>query len=117
MCLFPRGVPLSAAELKPHDCPAALLDLSQTSDKVWHTGPLYELRLFPPLNYFLLLKSNLHSIHFQMKVESEYTELSPVEVSWGHCYTCYTLQTCQIFADDIVVLATDSGPAIGSQKL
>jgi hypothetical protein len=33
------------------------------------------------LNYFILLKSYLHSRHFLMKAETEYTELSPVNTS------------------------------------
>jgi hypothetical protein len=42
------------------------------------TGLLYKLRLSLPLNYFLILKSYLHSRHFLIKGESEYTELSSV---------------------------------------
>jgi hypothetical protein len=37
---------------------------------------MYKLRLSLPLNYFLILKSCLHSRHFLIKVETEYTELS-----------------------------------------
>jgi hypothetical protein len=33
---------------------AAFLDISHAFDKVWHTGLLYKLRLFIPLNYFLV---------------------------------------------------------------
>jgi hypothetical protein len=59
-------------------CSAAILDISQASYKVWHTGLLYKLRWPFPLNYFLILKSYLHSRHFLVKVETEYTELSSV---------------------------------------
>jgi hypothetical protein len=59
-------------------CSAAFLDISQAFDKVWHTGLLYKLRLSLPLNYFLILKSYLHSRHSLIKVETEYTELSSV---------------------------------------
>jgi hypothetical protein len=39
-------------------------------------------------------------------------------VSWGHCYTCNTLQTCQPqHLPKTAVLATDSDPGIASQKL
>jgi hypothetical protein len=49
-------------------CSIAFLDISQAFDKVWHTGLLYKLRRSLPLNYFLILKSCLHSRHFLVKV-------------------------------------------------
>jgi hypothetical protein len=57
-------------------CSAAFLDISQAFNKVWDTGLLYKLRWSLPLNYFLILKSYLHSRHFLVKVQTEYTELS-----------------------------------------
>jgi hypothetical protein len=54
------------------------LDISQAIDKVWHTGLQYKLRWSFSLNYFLILNSYLHSRHFPVKVETEYTELSSV---------------------------------------
>jgi hypothetical protein len=59
-------------------CSAAFLDISQAFDKVWRTGLLHKLRRSLLLNYFFILKSYLHSGHFVVKVETEYTELSPV---------------------------------------
>jgi hypothetical protein len=59
-------------------CSAAFLDISQAFDKVRHTGLLYKLRWFLPLNYILILKSYLHNRHFLRKVETQYTELSSV---------------------------------------
>jgi hypothetical protein len=59
-------------------CSAAFLDISQLFDIVWHTGLLYKLRWSPPLNYFLITKSYLHSKRFFVKVETEYSELSSV---------------------------------------
>jgi retron-type reverse transcriptase len=59
-------------------CSAELSDISQAFDKVWHTVLLYKLRWFLPPNYFLILKSYLHSRHFLVKAGTEYTELSPV---------------------------------------
>jgi hypothetical protein len=59
-------------------CSAAFLDISQAFDKVRHTGLLYKLRLSLPLNYFPILKSYFLSRHFLIKIETEYTELSPV---------------------------------------
>jgi retron-type reverse transcriptase len=55
-------------------CSAAILDISQAFDKIWHTGLLYKLRQSLLLNYYLIL----HSRYFLVKVENEYTELSPV---------------------------------------
>jgi hypothetical protein len=62
-------------------CSAAFLDISQAFDKVWHTGLLYKSRQSLPLNYFVTLKSYLHSRHFLVMVEIEYTELSPTNAS------------------------------------
>jgi hypothetical protein len=89
------------------------------------------LRLFSFLNYFILLKSYLHSRHFLTKVETEYTELSPVNVGVPQgsvlgplLYKLYTTDlststesTTATSADDIAVLAMDSDPGIASQKL
>jgi hypothetical protein len=54
-------------------CSAAFLDISQAFDKVWRTGLLSLL-----LNYFIILKFYLHGRQFLVKVETEYTEPSPV---------------------------------------
>jgi hypothetical protein len=59
---------------------AAFLDIFHAFDKVWHIGLLYKLRLSLLLNYFLVLKSYLHSRHFLIKVETDYRELSSVNV-------------------------------------
>jgi hypothetical protein len=56
-------------------CSAAFLNISEAFGKVWHTGLLYKLRRSLPFNYFLILKSYLHSRHFIVKVETEYIEL------------------------------------------
>jgi hypothetical protein len=61
-------------------CSAAFLDISQAFDKVWHARLLYKIRRFLPLNYFLNLKSYLLNRHFLVKVGTEYTELSSVNV-------------------------------------
>jgi retron-type reverse transcriptase len=112
-------------------CSAAFLDISQAFDKVWHTGLMYQLRRSLPLNYFLIIKSYLHSRHFLVKSETEYTELSSVNagVSQGSVlgpllYLLYTVDlptspqsTTSTFADDTVVVTMDSDPAIASKKL
>jgi hypothetical protein len=110
-------------------CSAAFLDISQAFDKVWHTGLLYKSRRSLPLNYFL--KSYLHSRHFLVKVETEYTELSSVNagVPQGSVlgpilYLLYSADlitspgsTTATFADDTAVVTMDNDPAIASQKL
>jgi hypothetical protein len=58
---------------------AAFLDISQAFDKVQNTGIRYKLIASFPLNYFLVLKY-FHSRHFLVKAETEYTQLSPVNV-------------------------------------
>jgi hypothetical protein len=89
-----------------------------------------QVRRSLPLNYFLILKSYLHSGHFHVKVETEYTELSSINsaVPQGSVlgpllYLLYTADlptssesTTVIFADDTAVVAMDSDPDIASQK-
>jgi hypothetical protein len=112
-------------------CSAAFLYISQAFDKVWHNGLPYKLRRSLPLNYFLILKSYLHSRHFLVKVKTEYTDLSLVNagVPQGSVlgpllYLLYTADlptspgsTTATFADDTAVLTMDSDPAIASHKL
>jgi hypothetical protein len=82
-------------------CSATFLDITQAFDKVCHTGLLYKLKLSLPLNYFLILKSFLQSRHFLVKIENEYTELSPLMQEYpkaaflGHYFIYYSLQTYQ----------------------
>jgi hypothetical protein len=72
----------------------------------------------------------LHSRHFLVKDETEHTELSSVNadvlpgcVLGPLLYLLYTadlpisLESTKTFADDTAVVATNSDPAITSQKL
>jgi hypothetical protein len=119
-----------AIETKEY-CSAAFLDISKAFDKVWHTGLLYKLQQFLPLNYFLLLKSYLNYRHFRVKVGNECSELLPVHAGIPQgsvlgplLYLLYTSDlpsspdiTIATFADDTAILAIDPSPAIASQKL
>jgi hypothetical protein len=110
---------------------AAFLDISQAFDKVWHKGLLYKIRRSLPLNYFLILSSYLSNCHFIVKVDTDLTDLTPVNagVPQGSVlgpllYFLYTadLPTSPVsitatFADDTAVIATDYDPATASQKL
>jgi hypothetical protein len=78
------------------------------------------------LNYFLILKSYLKNRHFLLKIENEYTELSPVNagVPQGSVLgpVLYLLFTVDLkispetksatSADDTAVIATDNDPAV-----
>jgi hypothetical protein len=110
---------------------AATLDISQAFDKVRHTGLLYKLRLYFPLNYFILLKSYLTNRHFRVKVDNEYSDLLPTHarVPQGSVlgplfYLLYTSDlpsspdtATATFADDTAVLAIVSNAVAASQKL
>jgi hypothetical protein len=107
------------------------LDISQAFDKVWNTGLLCKLRQSLLLNYLLILKSYLHSRHFLIKVETEYTELSSVlagvpqeNVLGPLLHLLYTADlptsqefTTATFTDNTAEVTMDSDPAIASQKL
>jgi hypothetical protein len=112
-------------------CSTAFLDISQAFNKVWHKGLLYKIRRSLPLNYVLILNSYLSNRHFIVKVNTELTDLTPVNagVRKGSVlgplpYLLYTADLptspdfiTATFADNTAVIATDYDPATASQKL
>jgi hypothetical protein len=90
-----------------------------------------QVKTVSPSELFPYPKSYLHNRHFLVKVETEYTELALVNagVPLGSAlgpllHLLYTADlpispesTRATFSDDTAVLATDSDPAIASQKL
>jgi hypothetical protein len=72
-----RGIN-NALDNKQYCCSAAFLHISQAYDKVWHKGLLYKLRRSLTLNYFLILNSYLSNRPFIVKVNTDLTDLTPV---------------------------------------
>jgi hypothetical protein len=82
-------------------CPAAFVDISQTFDKVWHTGLISKLRsAFPHLEY-TLPKSYLTERIFQVRYQEEFTKSTPSNLEYHKAvfsdpdFIQYLLQTYQ----------------------
>lgn len=119
-----------ALETKTY-CAAALLDISQAFDKVWHVGLLFKLKTFLPHNYYRLLRSYLLERHYMVKHCGEYSSLYSIKagVPQGSVLgpILYILYTADLptmadtitatFADDTALLAIHHNPTIASEML
>jgi hypothetical protein len=112
-------------------CTAAFLDMSQVSDKVWHSGLLFKIKRILPSSYFNLLKSYLNDHQFETKFNGETSSRFHIHsgVPQGSIlgpllYCLYTSDlptpretTLGTFADDTAIFATHEDPTIASLNL
>ncbi|GBO98989.1 Probable RNA-directed DNA polymerase from transposon X-element [Eumeta japonica] len=56
-------------------CCAAFLDISQAFDKVWHSGLLYKIKKMLPHSFFPLLKSYLENRCYEVKINSDTSDM------------------------------------------
>jgi hypothetical protein len=112
-------------------CSAAFIDISQTFDKVWHTGLLYKFKRVFSHPEYTLLKSYLTDRTFQVRYQEEYTKLYNIQsgVPQGSIlgpilYSIFTSdlpETKQTltatYTDDTAILASHQNPITASRKL
>jgi hypothetical protein len=113
-------------------CTAALIDVSQAFDKVWHEGILHKIKKYIfSGSIYKILKSYLENRYFLIKYREEYTPLHSVlsgapqgRVLGPLFYLLYTADlptradsTSATFADDTAVLTTHEDPAIATHRL
>jgi len=112
-------------------CSAAIIDISQAFEKVWHTGLFYKLKRAFSHPAYTILKSYLTDRTFQMRYQEEYTTLYTIQsgVPQGSIlgpiiYSIYTadlLETEQTmtatYADDTEILASHQNPITASTNL
>ena len=78
-------------------CTSVFIDIQQATDKVWHRGLLYKLKLHLPDHLYLLLKSYQSEHHFQVKIDDELSDYHPITAGvpqgshWDRFSTCYIL--------------------------
>jgi hypothetical protein len=63
---------------KKEYCTAALLDIAQAFDRIWHPGLLYELKEILPLTYYLFYKFYFEDHYFVTKIESKMSSLARI---------------------------------------
>ena len=112
-------------------CSAVFLDVSQTFDKVWHTGLLYKIKQTLPSGYFHLLKSYLQDRHFVTKFNNETSSRFPIYSGVPHgkirgplLYTLYTSDfsttpntTLSTFVDDTAIFGAHTEPMTASLNI
>ena len=69
-------------------CSTVFLDISQTFDKVWHTGLLYKLQRAFPHPVQMVLKSYLTDRTFQVRYQEEYTALHTIHWEYHRAVHC-----------------------------
>jgi hypothetical protein len=105
-------------------CTAALLDISQAFDEVWHTGLFLKLKQALPHPEYTLLRSYLTNRMLQVRHQEEYTMLHPIHagVPQGSILgpVLYTIFKADLpeaeqtltatYADDTAILASHEDP-------
>jgi hypothetical protein len=114
-------------------CTAAFLYVSQSFDKIWHTGLVFKIKRILPSSYFNLLKSYLNERQFEPKFNGETSSSFPIcsgvpnRKILGPLLNMYVLYTSDLptsrettlgtFADNTAIFATDEDPTIASLNL
>jgi len=112
-------------------CTAAILDVSQAFDKVWHPGLLFQIKRILPSIYLNLPKSYLNARQFDTKINGETSNRFHIHsgVPQGSIlspllYILYTSDlptsretTLGTFVDDTAIFATREDPTIASLNL
>ena len=109
-------------------CSVAFINISQASDKVWHTGLLDKLKRAFPHPEYALQKSYLNDQTFQVRYQEEYTKLYTIQsgVPQGSIlgpilYSIFTADLPETeqaltatYADDTAILASHQNPITAS---
>lgn len=93
-----------------HFCCAALLDIQQAFDRVWHPGLLYKLRNTVPSPIYLVLKSYLTDRKFSVRYNAEESTMRPIGsgVPQGSVLgpILYTMYTTDMTVDETAFTGT-----------
>jgi hypothetical protein len=112
-------------------CTAVFLDIQQAFDKVWHKGLLYKIKKRLPSQIFLLLKSCLTERYFQIRINSDVSNIHNVKsgvpqgsVLGPFLYLLYIADlpttdntVLATFADDTAILSANLDPLIALADL
>jgi hypothetical protein len=108
-----------------------ILDVIQSSNKVWHPGLLFKIKRILPSSYFNLLKSYLNEGQFETKINGKtsssfhvHSGVPQVSILGPLLYVLYTSDlptsrqtTLGTFADDTAIYSTHEDPTIVSLNL